>query len=152
MIFKEEYMKRLVIVVLACALAPLASAQLYKYVDKDGKTVYSDQPPVNADSKQVNVNSQGAAPQKSALERDKELEKGREKAREAAKKSDQAARDTQARDERCTQATNYHRTFVEGGRISKYNAAGERVLMDEQEIEAERDKARRQMEEACKKA
>src|SRR5438128_1997128 len=146
-------MKRLVILVFACALAPLAAAQLYKYVDKDGKTVYSDQPPANLDSKQVNIPSGGtSAGPKSAVERDKELEKTREKGREAAKKSDQVVREAQAREERCMQATNYHRTFAEGGKISKYNDKGERVLMDEQEIEAEREKARRQMEEACKKA
>ena len=31
-------MKRLLIIVIACLVAPIASAQLYKYVDKDGKT------------------------------------------------------------------------------------------------------------------
>ena len=148
-------MKRIVILVLACALAPLAGAQLYKYVDKDGKTVYSDQPPANVDSKQVNIQSAptagSPAPAKNALERDKELEKARAKSREEAKKSDVASRNAQALEERCTQATNYHRTFVEGGRISKYNDKGEKVLMDDQDIEAEREKARRQMEEACKK-
>ena len=149
-------MKRIVILVLACALAPLAGAQLYKYVDKDGKTVYSDQPPANLDSKQVNIQSAPAAgspaAEKSALERDKELEKLRAKSREETKKSDQATRNAQAQEERCAQATNYHRTFVDGGKISKYNEKGEKVLMDDQEIEAEREKARRQMEEACKKA
>jgi FtsZ-interacting cell division protein YlmF len=148
-------MKRIVILVFACALAPLAGAQLFKYVDKDGKTVYSDQPPVNVDSKQVNIQSAPAAASpaapKSALERDKELEKARAKSREEAKKSDIASRNAQAVEERCTQATNYHRTFVDGGRISKYNEKGEKVLMDDQEIDAEREKARRQMEEACKK-
>jgi hypothetical protein len=149
-------MKRIVILVFAFALAPLAGAQLYKYVDKDGKTVYSDQPPVNVDSKQVYIQSAPAAaspaPAKSALERDKELEKSRAKSREEAKKSDQASRDAQALEERCNQATNYHRGLLEGGRIAKYNDKGEKVLMDDQEIEAEREKARRQMEEACKKA
>ena len=46
-------MKRIVLLVLACAVAPLATAQMYKYVDKDGKTVYTDQPPPDADAKAV---------------------------------------------------------------------------------------------------
>jgi len=148
-------MKRIIIAAVVCAFAPLAVAQLYKYVDKDGKTVYSDQPPANADSKQMNVPSApsaGSTPEKSAVARDKELEKGREKGREAAKKSEQTARDAAEAQERCSNATTRYRAFVEGGRISKYNEKGERVMLGDEEIEAERETSRRQMEEACKKA
>ena len=38
-------MKTIVLLTCALAVATLASAQLYKYVDKNGKTVYTDQPP-----------------------------------------------------------------------------------------------------------
>ena len=147
-------MKRIIVAAVFCAIAPLAGAQLYKYIDKDGKTVYSDQPPANVDSKQVNVPSAatpGSAPAKNALERDKELEKSREKSREVAKKSEQAARDADLQQERCTNATTRYRSFQEGGRISSFNEKGERVMLGDEEIEAEREKSRRQMEEACKK-
>jgi hypothetical protein len=146
-------MKRIIVAAVLCAIAPLAGAQLYKYVDKDGKTVYTDQPPPTVDGKQINVPSSatpGSTPSKSALERDKELEKSREKAREAAKKSDQTARDTALKQERCTNATTRYRAFQEGGRISKFDEKGERVMMNDQEIETEREKSRQQMEEACK--
>ena len=43
-------MKRILVLAIALAFAPLAGAELYKYVDKNGKTVYSDQPPANVDS------------------------------------------------------------------------------------------------------
>ena len=147
-------MKRLTIVILACALAPVAGAQLYKYVDKDGKTVYSDQPPLNVESKQINTPSTattGAAP-KSFLERDKELEKTRKANREKAEKSEQSARKAQEDQERCNHARSAFQTYSEGGRIFKPSTTGERALMDEQEIEVAREKARRDMEEACKKA
>ena len=92
-------MKRLLIIVIACIAAPIASAELYKYVDKDGKTVYSDQPPVNIDSKQMNIPSgtstntpAPASAPKTALERDRELQKTRDEARDRAKKSDPAPR------------------------------------------------------------
>jgi Domain of unknown function (DUF4124) len=79
-------MKR--ILVLACALAASTAAfgQLYKWVDKDGKVTYSDQPPPAQQSKQLNLNTGVASPPtRSAIDRDKEIEKGRVEAREKAK-------------------------------------------------------------------
>ena len=90
-------MKRLVILALAVALAPPAVAQLYKYVDKNGKTVYSDTPPPDADGKTIRVPTGGVsnvpAPAKSAVEQNKENEKARKADAEKGKKaSEEAAR------------------------------------------------------------
>lgn len=147
-------MKRVVMLAVAVALAPFASAELYKYIDANGKTVYTDQPPVTVDSKQVKVqeSSPTGTPQKSALEREKELQKLRDKSREEAKKSDVAAKNAQIAEERCNQATGRYNALAQGGRISKFNQQGEREMMGDDEIEAEKEKARVQMEEACKKS
>jgi len=146
-------MKRLIITLaIASLFAPAAFAQLYKYVDKEGRTVYSDQPPAGIDSKQVNAPSASTAGPKSFLERDKELEKARTKARDDAKKTETAEKTAAAQDERCKQATDRHRALAEGGRIWKYDDKGERTVMDDEEIETEREKARRLMDEACKKS
>jgi hypothetical protein len=153
-------MKRLLIVI-ACLAAPIAAAELYKYVDKDGKTVYSDQPPVNIDSKQLNIQSGAssnvAAPgapsaPKTAMERDKDLQKGRDEARERAKKSDDVAKQSQAQEQACLQARSAYQTYADGGRITKYNEKGERIYLGDQEIEAERERSKREMDEACKKS
>jgi chromatin remodeling complex protein RSC6 len=151
-------MKRLLIIAIACLAAPIASAELYKYIDKDGKTVYSDQPPVNLDSKQLNIQSGAssnvatpAAP-KTALDRDKELQKGRDEARERAKKSDESAKQTQAQEAACAQARSAYQLYADGGRITKYNEKGERVYLGDQEIEVERERSKREMDEACKKS
>ncbi len=144
-------MKRLTVLIFACALAPLAGAQLYKYVDKDGKTVYSDQPPINVESKQISAPpGPPTAGPKSFLERDKELEKARAENREKAKKSEETARRAEENQERCAQARNALQTYSDGGRIYKYNEKGERSFMEENEISAARDKARRDVDEACK--
>src|SRR4051812_48601109 len=117
-------MKRtLITLAVALALVPVAHAELYKYVDKDGKTVYSDQPPLNIDSKQVKVGS-GSAPAKTAVERDKELDKGRKEAREKQEKSEKSAKNAEEQDRACTQARAAYRTYAEGGRIYKYNEKG----------------------------
>lgn len=146
-------MKRLITLVVACAIAPMAAAQLYKYVDKDGKTIYTDQPPPNVDTKQITAPPPPpAASSKSFVERDKELEKARKANREKSEKSDQSARQAQEAQERCNHARSAFETYSQGGRIFKPSTTGERALMDEQEIEAAREKARRDMDEACKKA
>lgn len=144
-------MKRIVLIAAALALAPLASAQLYKHVDKDGRTVYSDQPPANADAKRINVPSAPPpAGNKSYVERDKELEKGRKAAREKQEKSEKAAKSAQEAEQRCAQAKAAYQAYADGGRIYKYNEKGERTYLGDAELETERNRTRREMEEACK--
>jgi hypothetical protein len=144
-------MKRIIVIALACAFAPLATAQLYKSVGPDGKTVYSDQPPANAESKQIHVQPSPAPAQKSAVERDKEAEKLRAAVREKAKKAEVEAKNNQINETRCAMARTEYQTYVVGGRMAKSNEKGERVLLGDAEIEAERERARGVMEEACKK-
>lgn len=146
-------MTRIALAVLALAFAAPAAAQLYKWVDKDGKTYYSDTPPTNVDSKQLNVQSGAAAPSappKSALARDKDLEKGREESREQGKKAEVAAKDAANKQEACSQARAAVALYSDGGRITKYNDKGERIYMGDDEIAAALQRARRDVDEACK--
>jgi hypothetical protein len=150
-------MKRLILLALACAIAPAAPAQLYKYVDKDGKTVYSDQPPANLDSKQLNIQSgastatpAASSGPKTAVERDKELQKARDKVKQDAKKADESVKRAQADEQRCEAAKGAYQTYADGGRITKY-VNGERVYLGDEELQTEMERAKREMDEACKK-
>jgi len=146
-------MKRIVILAAACALAPAAMAQLYKYVDKDGKTVYSDQAPPNVETKRLNIpeaQAPAAAP-KTYLQRDKDLTKARDEVKEKSKKQEEAQRQAKAAEERCTQARSNLQLYEDGGRITKYEN-GERVYLGDAELEAERQRATRERDEACKKS
>jgi hypothetical protein len=145
-------MKRIIVLALACAIAPLAAAQLYKYVDKDGKTVYSDQPPANVDSQQLHVSTGTSSGSKSYVARDKELDKTREADKERDKKKEVTAENARLAEERCNIAQSNLRTYSDGGRLFKYNAQGEREVMNDDEISTERDKAQKQVDEACKKS
>jgi Domain of unknown function (DUF4124) len=149
-------MKSLLVLALALAASPLASAQMYKYLDKDGKTVYSDQAPPNTDTKQLNipsgVTSSPAAAPKNAVERDKDLQKGRDEARDRAKKADDAVKQAEAKDQQCAAAKMAYQTYADGGRIAKYNDKGERIFLGDEEIDAERERSKREMDEACKKS
>jgi hypothetical protein len=145
-------MKRIALAALAVALSPIAGAQLYKYVDKDGKTVYTDQPPAGTDTKSVNVRAPSAPPPKSAVERDKEAEKGRKATAENAKKANEAAERSAANEQRCAAARSNYQMFQDGGRIVQMNDKGEREYLTDEQIEAQREKARRDVDEACKKS
>lgn len=144
-------MKRALILAMAMSLAMAAEAQLYKYTDpKTGKTVYSDTPPPDQDSKTLNIRSQGGPTGKSAVEQDKALEKGRKEVAEKSKRADENERRAAANAENCKAARQNYQVYQEGGRISKMNDKGERELMTDEEIEQKREVSRRQMEEACK--
>jgi hypothetical protein len=153
-------MKRVIILVLAVAFAPAALAQLYKYVDEKGKTVYSDTPPANIDSKQISVpgNRPAAAASgkptnapKTAVERDKEMDKGRKEVAEKQKKAGEEADRVAQNEQRCAALKSNYQMYSEGGRIQKTNEKGERELLSDAEIESARERTRREMEEACKK-
>jgi hypothetical protein len=146
-------MKRILALATIAAFAPLAAAQLYKHVDKNGRTVYSDQPPADVESKRIHVPSAPPTPtagNKSYVERDKELEKARKAAREKQGKSEEAAQKAAQAEQRCAQAKLAYQTYADGGRIYKYNEKGERTYLDDAELETERNRTRREMEEACK--
>jgi len=144
-------MKRALILAMAMAFATAAEAQLYKYTDpKTGKTVYTDQPPADQDTKSVNIRTPSGPTTKSAVEQDKALDKGRKKVAEDAKKSDEAEKRAAAAAEHCKAAKQNYQIYSDGGRISKMNDKGERELLTDEEIEAKRASSRRQMEEACK--
>ena len=146
-------MKPIIYAVLALGLALPAAAQLYKWVDKDGKTHYSDTPPLNVDTKKLNVQS-GATSEsgKSAVERDKAGEKARTEAREAGKKGDEAAKNAAAQEEACSRARSAYQTYADGGRIHRYNEKGEREFMTDEQIEAAKERSRREMDDVCKKS
>lgn len=144
-------MKR--ILVLACALAASTAAfgQLYKWVDKDGKVTYSDQPPPAQQSKQLNLNTGVASPPaRSAIERDKEIEKGRAEAREKSKVASEKERKSEVDQENCKAARAYLKTVESGVRVSTVDDKGEQVILDDEQIAAERVKAQKAVAEACK--
>lgn len=145
-------MKRVALIALALATAPLASAELYKYIDKDGKTVYSDQPSATGESRQLNAPPPApAAAPKSATERDKELQKGRDEAKERAKKAESAEKLARAKEQACATATSNYRAYTGEGRFTKFDEKGERVFMEDSEIDSARERSKREMDEACKK-
>jgi hypothetical protein len=145
-------MKRFIAAAIALAVVPLASAELYKYVDKNGKTVYTDQPPADADAKRITGPSAPAANGKSYVEKDKELQKGRDKTTEDSKKAADKEKRADAKKEQCDNAKQRLAVYTEGGRVMKQNKeTGEREFLNDDEIEAERAKAQKDVDGICGK-
>ena len=141
------------VLLLACALActPVAFGQLYKSVDKDGRVTYTDQPPATTESKQLKINpGPSPAPPASAKDRIKEQEKGKAASSEKAKADEEAAKRAKANEERCASARAQLRNLGEGGRFTALDAKGERYFLDEKQVEAERAKAQKAVDESCK--
>jgi hypothetical protein len=146
-------MNRLLFFAIAAAISTAASAELYKWVDKDGKVTYSDQPPPAGQSKQLNIPTgvaSGSAGSRAAVDRDKELQAGRNEASEKAKVAAEKERKAKVDEENCNRAKAYLKTVTDGGRISSTNEKGERYLLDDNQIEAERVKAQKAVDENCK--
>jgi hypothetical protein len=169
------------IVAIAIMLATATvAAQVYKWVDKDGKVQYSDIP-APADAKgstpkkldgrttsspastppptpaAANKDAKSAAKDapknepKTLADRVKESDKRRAESIEAAKKSAESERISKANEERCQEATRYLRDLESGRPILTSDAQGERKIVDDDERNAQITRARTAMSESCKK-
>ena len=145
-------MKSIIVLAIAAAIAPAAWGQLYKYVDKDGKTVYTDQPPANVDSKAFKAPAPSLPPTPTAASPAKEVPKARPETRDAGKKPEQAPATAAEREARCQEARANYVIFLDGPVTMRNTGTGERFQLDEKQAEAEKAKAKAAMDEACRKA
>ena len=123
---------------------PVASAALYKWVDANGRVVYSDQPPMgNVKAELVGAAAPASNPDalKELANKDLELKKRQTDRQDDAKKSEKSRVDAQKLAGLCMQA----RAQAAGLRradvaMYRLNEKGERVAMDEamRKSEAER--------------
>ncbi len=142
------------------------AAQVYKWVDKDGKVQYSDTPPPpsasKADPKKLNTGATTPAPTEAAAksaanapktvqERSKEADKRRIDEAEKAKKDEEAQKVAKQNEERCKDATRYKSELDSGRPIARNNDQGERTFMSDEERSAELARAATVMTEACNK-
>jgi uncharacterized membrane protein len=146
-------MNRFIVLAIAIALAPAAWGQLYKYVDKDGKVVYTDQPPANTDSQQLRAPPPApAAPTKGAAENAPANARTATAQAPAPAKTDQAPLTAEQKAERCQAARANYAIFLDGGEITMRDTrTGERSVLDPSRLPAETAKAKAAMEAACKK-
>lgn len=148
-------MKRLVLIALLLACGTTPAAGLYKWVDENGKVVYSDTPPPPSAKEFKKISGApppadpGAAKALGAVR--EKLQKGREAEAEQAKKdADEAARQAENQ-ANCAQwrgeLTALDRGTSLGARIDDQ---GNRVLLDEKQLTRRKADLQRWISDNCK--
>ncbi len=130
----------------------MVSAEVYRWVDSQGRVQYSDQPPPEGTAKKVNTKpangSSGAA--KSYQDQEQDFRKRQVEGEEATKKQAEAAQQASAKQKNCAEAKSHLAALQRGGRFSKANAKGEREALDEKGIEAATADAKKSVADWCK--
>lgn len=151
---------------LALAL-PAWGADMYKWVDENGKVHYSDRPPPANARQQTTIQPKvppqsaatpPAAPEgqpagtkaKTAAELDMEFRKRRTEASEAEAKRQQEAQAAGEKQRNCEAAKARVAVLQTGGRITKATPTGEQTYLGDNEIAAELIEARKVADSWCK--
>jgi hypothetical protein len=173
-------MIRRLILALALGFSGQALAQpLNKCVDPAGKTTYTQSPcPPNSKSAPISNtvppapappapaagetakgdgakadSAQGAAAKsgpRSTAEADQAFRKRQQDQADARKKQEEKIAEARQKEENCNQARTALAGLEAGGRQVRFDAKGERVFLDDNQIAQEKDKARKSVEQACK--
>lgn len=148
--------------VLLLWLANTANADVYKWVDKDGKVQYSDQPPLSGDANKMKRKSkdstQTSSPASNSVAKpagsvaDQELEYRKRKAeKEEAEKKQQAEADTAKQNKQyCASLKGDLRSHSDGTRLVRYNEKGERTFLDDKERADSKVKLEERIAKECK--
>jgi 23S rRNA maturation mini-RNase III len=117
----------------ALAFMGVAHAELYKWIDGQGKVNYSDQPPtVNAQTIRAPQQAETATQAAQSLnDQDQAYQKRREEAEQAHVKSEKEAEQARIQHENCITARNNLSTLQNKPRVYTTNAAGQRTYMDD---------------------
>ncbi len=134
------------------------AAQVYKWVDKDGKVQYTDTPPpasaTKTEAKKVDtappVASTTAASAKSLQDRAKDYDKRKTDAAEKAKKSETDQQNAAANAANCSDARASLRDLETGRPTARTTEAGVREILNDEARQAEMAKARKSIADFCK--
>lgn len=150
-------------------LSALVQAQpVNKCIDAAGKVTYSQGPcpgaakstrlappplpPASAAGTAAGGADKAAksSPPKTAAELEQEFRKRRADAEKAAQEQQKKAAETEERQENCKLARGQLANLESGGRQMRTDERGERVFLDDAQIEREKERARRAIEQNCK--
>ena len=161
-----------------CVVAlPLSASAQWQWMDRDGKKVFSDQPPpIDVPEKNIvrrpgspsarapvtpapvdpgtatPATASGPASAAKPSGVDKELEEKTRKAEEAekAKQAAEAQKVAKAKADNCNRARQGKATFDSGMRVARLNAQGEREVMDDKARATEQQRLQSIIDSDCK--
>lgn len=140
----------------ASLLATVAVADVYRYVDKNGQVQYTDRPEklpaeILAKIKSKRTDNSALADQVAAdlQARDAAAKAQAATSKDQAEKQKAAATTAADKADRCTRARNQYANVSQTGRVYTLDAKGERVYMDDTELEKTRASAKADMDTWC---
>jgi hypothetical protein len=146
-----------------CALGVIvmcssAWGQMYKWVDANGQTQYSDKPPATADKSKATVLQAPPSPAAASKAtdwqaKDLEFRKRQVDRAEAKRREDDEARakkeNAESQRQGCLEARDDVNNLQGGVRIFHWNAQGEKVYMDDSERPVALAKAQQNVAQRC---
>ncbi|MDD3353627.1 DUF4124 domain-containing protein [Zoogloea sp.] len=146
---------------LACASSLALAQGVYSWKDASGRVHYSDLPPPGLDVRTVSKPSlpppardNRATPAASAppsyVEKEQAFRKRRAEAAEAEEKARKEQISEELRARECSESRAQLAGLESTDRVVRFGENGERLLMNQEEREAEINRTRRAMERACK--
>lgn len=162
-------MMRLLVLGSMLVFTAVASAQMYRWVDKDGRVHYTNTPPpAGVKSRTLATPATPSAPSAAAgegapdaaardarrgpltpAEQEQEFRKRQLEAQKSAEKAAAERKDAEAKAQNCERAREYLRTLESGQRVSRTNAQGEREYLDDAVRERETQAARQAVSDWC---
>jgi Domain of unknown function (DUF4124) len=153
-------MNKALLLIVTLLFAAAASAQQYKWVDKDGKVRYGDVPPPGANATRLRAPTPSSSPAPSAaakkdaggkaLSPEEAYRQRQEAARKDADKQAQADQEKALNQENCSRARESLAALESGQRISRTDAKGERYYLEDAQIAQEAGRARELVKQYCK--
>jgi len=143
-------MKRVLLCAVLMAWSAMASAVVYKWVDSTGKIQYGDRPPdgVHAEVVELLGTHTGRAARPADAAAAPKTAAAADPATQAVKKAvDEDV--AQAKDKECADAQDRYKKLIEGRKIYKTGADGERQYLTSDEIDSERINAKRDIDTVC---
>ena len=120
-----------------------AYAALYKWTDANGRTVYSDTPPIDVKADRMTGPAPAANPNavKDMANQEADFRKRQLQRADDARKADKARADDARRAEACTQMQGQLKALADANvRYYRFNDKGERVMMDDTARKHERER------------
>lgn len=136
---------------IACLLvtAPALANDIYKYVDENGTVHYVDRPTGAATEERVAFVSQRSSGAPRSAQSGPDWRERREARQEAQKAADEEASQEAERAKLCQESRDRLQQYNQARRLYRNDENGERVYLDEKEVEEARNKVAELIEENC---
>jgi hypothetical protein len=145
-------MKRLLLFAALIAWSGIAGAVVYRWVDAQGKVLYGDRPPDGVHAEVVELLGTHVARTPSTKDSTQTSHTGTKSDSGQDDASTKKAVDSdvqQVKDQQCAAAQEQYKKLIEGRRIYKTGADGERQYLTSEEIDTQRADAKREIDATC---